>query len=129
LNLSRTFSSSLEAVLAAWIVERSISSTSSSVAKWQTRQTRWLLLLGSLQVALRPTAAGLIEMLPMYAYVLMLAPSCAKPLLKLYSFWFVSQYFYPHSSIIKFTQSLEGFCWGFYFYVKMIQNAYRTKMN
>lgn len=56
--LPRTFSSSLEAVLAAWIVERSISSTSSSVAKWQTRQTRWLLLLGSLQVALRPTAAG-----------------------------------------------------------------------
>eukprot|EP00435_Cladocopium_sp_Y103_P069829 s532_g34.t1 len=51
--LPRTFSSSLEAVLAAWIVERSISSTRGS-----TVVCKWLLLLGSLQVAIRPTAAG-----------------------------------------------------------------------
>ena len=64
-----------------------------------------------------PTYCSRPEMLPM----LLLLVSCAKPLLKLYSFWFVSQPFYPHSSTIKFTQSLEGFCWatGFYFYMNV----------
>jgi len=50
--LPRTFSSSLEAILGAWILERSIASSG------VTRSIS-VLVLGSLQVAIRPTASGL----------------------------------------------------------------------